>query len=222
MKKWLPRLYIVWAVLTFLLIFTKGLLSPDNLTHIGIIIFFFLTLWIYREQKGKTIDDPKVFFILRCVFYAAVVEGCYMISAPVLSSLRITAGMTLGHMVQNYAIDLALTLPAYCLIFYVIWRLINTYEYTPWQFAILMALGQGFGDGSRAFLFNPGLLVFLPYIMINYHAMNVAPFLAVKDALPAGRKQGFWKWVAPIPIIFITYLVSALVIYAVAAIFKIS
>jgi hypothetical protein len=221
MNRWLKRLYLLWALLVFLIVFIKGGLSADNLTHAGITLFFFFALWLYRRRK-KPISNPRAFFILRCVLYAAVVEGFYMITAPVLPSLRFTAGMTLSHMVANYLIDLSFTVPAYLFIFYVVWRLIKKYSYTPWEYAILFAFGQALGDGSRTFLFNPGLLVFIPYVMINYHAMNVAPFLSIRENLQSEGKGGLWKWFAPIVVVFGAYLISGLVIYSVAAILKIS
>jgi len=150
------------------------------------------------------------------------VEGFYMITTPVLPSLRIVAGMTAHHMVVNYLIDLSFTIPAYVFIFNVIWRLIKTYSYRPWEYAILFALGQALGDGSRTFLFNPGLLAFLPYIMINYHAMNVAPFLSIRENLQSQPRDGLWKWFVPILFIVGAYLVSGLAIYSVAAILKVS
>ncbi len=219
MNRWLKRLYLLWAALVFLIVFIKGGLSADNFTHAGIILFFFFTLWLYRRRKNP-ISNPKTFFILRCVLYAAIVEGFYMITAPVLPSLRFIAGMPLGQMVTNYLIDLSFTIPAYFFIFYVIWRLIKKYSYAPWEYALLFAFGQGLGDGSRTFLSNPGLLVFIPYIMVNYHAMNVAPFLSIHETLQSEGKGGLWKWLAPIIFVFVAYLISGLVIYSVAAILK--
>lgn len=219
MRKWVKWLYGAWAVVTFVIVFAKGGLSADNVTHAGIIIFFFITLWIYRWRKGKPVAQPKRYFITWCVFGAAVVEGCYMITAPVFSSLRITHSMAFGLMVQKYATDLVFTIPAYLLIFYVVWRLIQKYEYSPWEYALLVGFGQAMGDGSRAFLFNPALLIFLPYVMINYHAMNVAPYLAVRDQVQSKGQKGFWKWAAPPVFIFCAYVASGLVIYTVGALF---
>ncbi len=214
-------LYLIWALFVFLIVFIKGGLSSDNVTHIAILVFLFaLLLFYWKFQKNNIIKDPKYFFITRCVLFAAIVEGCYMISKPVLSSLQIVAGMSPGQMLQNYFIDLLFTVPAYFLIFYVIWRLINKYEYSFWEFAILTALGQALGDGSRTFLQNPSLLLFLPYVMVNYHAMNVVPYLKIKNVLPPERVKNIWRFVMPIVLIFATYLFSGLIIYTIAAVFK--
>ena len=37
---------------------------------------------------------------------------------------------------------------------------------------------------------NPAMLVFLPYLMINYHAMTLVPFVALRDRIrdPAMRR----------------------------------
>jgi hypothetical protein len=213
--------YITWAVLVFLIVFIKDGLSYDNLTHVAILVFFFATFVFYQKfQKENVIKNPKYFFITRCVLFAAIVEGCYMISKPVLSSLQIVAGMSLGQMLHNYSIDLLFTIPAYFLIFYVIWRLINKYEYGFWEFVILIALGQALGDGSRTFLLNPALLLFLPYVMINYHAMNVVSYLKIRNMLPPERLKNIWRFIIPIILIPATYLFSGLIIYTVAAIFK--
>lgn len=215
--------YIVWAIFVFLVVFIKNGLSLDNLTHLAILVFFFATLLFYKKfQKENLIKNPKHFFITRCVLFAAIVEGFYMISKPVLDSLRIAAGMSYGQMLNNYFTDLLFTIPAYFLIFYVIWRLINKYEYSFWEFAILTALGQALGDGSRTFLFNPVLLLFIPYIMINYHAMNAVPYLRIRNALPAGRIKNSWRFIMPLILIPATYLFSGLIIYTFAAVLKLN
>jgi hypothetical protein len=214
-------IYIIWAVLVFLIVFVKSGLSFDNLAHIAILAFFFLALVFHQKfQKENVIKNPKYFFITRCVLFAIVVEGCYMISKPVLTSLQIVSGMSLGQMLHNYFIDLLFTVPAYFLIFYVIWRLVNKYEYSFWEFVILTALGQALGDGSRTFFLNPTLLLFIPYIMINYHAMNVVPYLKVRNALPPERLKNVWRFIMPVVLIPATYLFSGLIIYTIAAIFK--
>lgn len=213
--------YIIWAVFVFLLVFIKNGLSLDNLVHIAILIFFLVTFVFYQKfQKSNVIKNPKYFFITHCVLFAAVVEGCYMISKPVLSSLQIVAGMSIGQMLHNYFIDLLFTVPAYFLIFSVIWWLINKYEYSFWEFAILTALGQALGDGSRTFLLNPGLLLFIPYIMINYHAMTVVPYLKIRNVLSSKRIKNLWRFITPIIAISTTYLFCGMIIYTIATLMK--
>jgi hypothetical protein len=40
------------------------------------------------------------------------------------------------------------------------------------------------------------MLFFLPYPMTNYHAINVIPFLAVRDSLPPNRSFSVYKYLA--------------------------
>jgi len=75
-----------------------------------------------------------------------------------------------------------------------------------------MGLGQALGDGGIFFFAAaPGLLVFLPYPMTNYHACNVLPFVATRDALPAGRVVGRRSWLA-VPALIAVYLACGSVI----------
>ena len=57
----------------------------------------------------------------------------------------------------------------------------------------------------------PQMLVFLPYPMTNYHACNVLPFVATRDALPAARVAGGRSWVAVLALIAV-YLVCGSII----------
>ncbi len=216
----LKYLYILWALLVFALVFLNDGLSLDNLTHIGILLFFVATLLLHLVfQRKKVIKNTKYLFIGKAVGFAAIVEGFYMISKPVFSSLQFVAGMSVGQMLHNYFIDLVFTLPAYAVIFYVIWWLINKYEYSLWQFIILFALGQALGDGSRTFLSNPGLILLIPYIMINYHAMNLVPFLKIRDKLPTGRSRSVLRFAAPLIFIPATYIVCGTIIYTIGGFF---
>lgn len=213
------KIYLVWAVLVIVLVFVKNKLSTDNITHFFILVYLGLT-FLFLNRKTSPSANPKKQFIWLCVISAAVVEGLYMIQMPVFPGLRVTAGMNAGQILGNYLIDLAFTVPAYFIIFRTIWFLINKYQYNVWQYTIIMALSQGLGDGSRTFLTNPGLLIFIPYILINYHAMNVAPFLKVQERLPVERSNSFFKYLAPILLLPLVYILCGLVIYSVGAIFK--
>lgn len=221
--KTLPALYIFWGAAVYILVLAKNGLSNDNITHLLILFYFALSLIFYKFRKPRQFSDPKQsrqHFLIWCIFSAAVVEGAYMITNPVLGSLLISAHTPLALMLKNFLTDLAFTLPAYYFIFSVIWRLINKYSYTPWQYAFLMALGQALGDGIRTFLFNPALLLFIPYVMVNYHAMNLLPFLSIHDSLPA-KATGVskWKYISP-SIVILTYLACGVVIYTVASLLK--
>ena len=211
------KLYLVWAIIVILLVFIKGMFSTDNITHFLILAYLGLSLFFVN----KNIDQPnaKKKFIVLSMVSAAVVEGFYMIQMPVFASLKFVAGMSLGTMLGNYAIDLIFTLPAYYFIFRTVWYLINKYQYNVWQYAILIALGQGLGDGSRAFLGNPGLLIFIPYVLINYQAMSVVPFLRIKHTLPQTLSNSAFKYLAPIVLLPLVYILCGLVIYTTASFF---
>ncbi|MCL5774656.1 MAG: hypothetical protein M1333_00425 [Patescibacteria group bacterium] len=214
------KLYLAWSALVIVLVFAKTGFTTDNITHFFILVYLGLSLLLLKKKKTPA-ENPKRQFILLCTISAAVVEGLYMIQMPVFPALRVIAGMTMGQILRNYAIDLAFTIPAYFVIFRVIWFLINKYQYNVWQYAILMALGQALGDGSRTFLANPGLLVFLPYVLINYHAMNLSPYLKIQNTLPVPRSSSFFKYLSPLIILPLVYVLCGLVIYTLAAFFKI-
>jgi hypothetical protein len=75
-----------------------------------------------------------------------------------------------------------------------------------------MGLGQALGDGGMFFFAAaPQMAIFLPYPMTNYHACNVLPFVATRDALPAARVEGRRGWLA-IPALIAVYLVCGSVI----------
>ena len=99
-------------------------------------------------------------------------------------------------------------------IFSVIWYFIERYRYSLWQYVIVMGFAQAIGDGGLFFFLNaPALLVFLPYPMTNYHAMNVIPLLAVRDGLNPGRSANARSALA-IPAVIGTYLVCGAIIKA--------
>lgn len=130
-----------------------------------------------------------------------------MISAPVFPWLRVGREASLAQGLVRYAVDLAFTVPAYLVIFTVIFAFVDRRRYSMWGYAILMSLAQAIGDGGL-FLFakSPGLLIFLPYVMTNYHAMNVIPFLAVRDELPHNGRDSARRYLA-LPAVVATYLV---------------
>jgi hypothetical protein len=218
----LKNLYLAWAILVIVLVFAKNGLTHDNITHACILFYLGLNLLAFRYiQRGnyEQIKNPKRFFILYCVISACVVEGFYMITSPLLPSLLITSKLTFAAGLKNYLIDLAFTIPSYFVIFNVIWYLINKYQYSVWQYTFFISLGQALGDGSRTFILQPSLLLFIPYIMINYQAMNVAPFLRIKNTLHAVESK--WKYLLPLIVIPLTYLACGVIIHAVASLIKI-
>jgi len=208
----LKRFYILWLFLALALSFWESGINQDTLTRISVLLFLCLTL-LWSVRKSVSLGDPKKFFITRGVCFAAVVEGCYMISKPVVDSLKIVPGMPFSRMLYNYSLDLIFTIPAYVLIFYVIWYLINKYDYELWEYIVLMALGQALGDGGFTFVAQPLLLLLIPYVMTNYHAMNVAPYLMIRQTLPNGREKNLWRFVVPVILLPATYLSAGMVIH---------
>lgn len=188
------RFYLLWALLSIGLAFVTGGWQPENQTR-ALVLLFAALLWICRAplQRYSLALKPGPRFVLLGCLLAAGVEAFHMISEPVFASLRITYGMPLGQMLSHYLIDLCFTLPAYGLIFSLIWWFIQRFAYSFWQYLFWVGLGQCLGDGGLAFFMGaPALLAFLPYPMSNYHAMNVLPYAAVRSDLPAPTRRGGW------------------------------
>ncbi len=201
----------VWTLFSLSIPLLRDGLSRDSITRLLILAYFLLSLlWFYKKGQFLQIKNPKKSFILWCTINAMVMEICYMISRPLDMSLLITSNTSFLQGLQNTAVDLILTLPAYLLIFYVIWRLIKRYNYSPFAFFFLMGLGQALGDGNIFFLANPVLLAFIPYVMLNYWAMNFVPFLLVRNNLGnTSQQDSKWKKIIlPIVLLPITYFVA--------------
>lgn len=141
-----------------------------------------------------------------------VVEGFHMISMPVFLSLRIGWNTSLLQGSLQYALDLIFTVPAYIVIFSVIWYFINRYKYTLWQYVFVMGLAQALGDGGLFFFLGaPSMIFFLPYPMTNYHAINIIPFLSVRDRLSQERSSGAFAYFA-IPGVIGTYFICGAIV----------
>lgn len=220
LSKWGLKIYVVWAAVVFSLTFIKDGLSPDNVTHLLILACFGLQL-LLRPLAAKHVSRlrarPKTVFITLCVFSAALVEICYMISKPLHPSLLITREMSAGQMLRNVGIDLAFTTPAYILIFFAVWGLINRYGYSLTEYVVLMSLGQAIGDGMGFFLLHPALLLFLPYVMINYQTMNVVPYLILRHNINNKPKvDSKLRIILPVVVIPVVYFISGSAIFALA------
>ncbi len=152
-----------------------------------------------------------------CTINAMAVELFHMISRPLAPSLLITGQTSFGQGLKNASIDLVLTFPAYVIIFLVIWHLEARYHYSPAAFFFLMGSGQALGDGGGFFLINPGALILIPYIMLNYWAMNFVPYLVARKNMARTISQDSnWKTVAlPLVLLPITYLVMGGIILTV-------
>jgi hypothetical protein len=195
MTSW--RVLTVYAALCcfeFLLAAAQGF-GPDVITHALILALFavqlFLLDWLRSALRRV---GPKWRFVAPSMFFAALVEGSYMISKPLDPSLLITKDTPVQEAFRRLAVDLVLTTPAYAVIFWFMWRLISRFRYALWEFVILMAAGQALGDANEYLRGTPSMLLFLPYLMLNYHAMQVVPFLLVREELEANASG--WKRVA--------------------------
>lgn len=173
-------------------------LSPESITRLWVIALLLGEVaWRPILLKALPSLAPRTRFLVLGIVLAASVEGMHMISMPVFMALRIDRETSFSQGLIRYALDLAFTLPAYLVIFSLIWFFINRYCYTLWNYILVMGLAQTLGDGGLLFFINaPAMLFFLPYPMTNYHAINVIPFLAVRDHLKPGRLVSLSSYVA--------------------------
>lgn len=208
-----PALYCLWAALAIgIAIAAKGL-TPENVTRI-LVIGFLLAQIALRARLTRLLPglSPRSRFIVMGTALAAVVEGFHMISKPVFLTLRIGRETSFAQGLTRYALDLLFTVPAYLVIFWVIFFFIDRYRYSLWRYVITLGLAQALGDGGIFFFIGaPALLLFLPYPMTNYHAINAIPFLAVRDRLAEERVADARAWLV-IPAVIGTYLVCGAVI----------
>lgn len=208
-----PKLYCLWATLSICLAIVVAGFSDESITRILVIIFLLCQIPL-RTVLVKTLSwlSPKVRFVVLGTLLAAVVEGFHMVSKPVFLSLQITRNTSFMQGLKYYMLDLIFTVPAYLVIFSVIWWFINRYEYKFWQYVVVIGMAQALGDGGIFFFIAaPPMLLFLPYPMTNYHAINVIPFLAVEDNLNKNRISSSYSYLA-IPAIIGTYLVCGAII----------
>ena len=186
---WWPALYCVWVAVAIGLSLLHGGFSDENITRLGVLAFIGIQ-FAFRARLVDALPQlaPRTRFIVYGTLLASVVEGLHMTSKPLFDTLRVYPGTPLAGALWRYAIDLAFTVPAYFAIFAVIWFFITRYRYGLWLYIVLAGLGQALGDGGIYVVASaPPLALFLPYIMTNYHAVNVIPFLAVRGGLPEAR-----------------------------------
>jgi hypothetical protein len=205
----------LWTATTLVLVFAKDRFSRDNVTHLGILAVLgasFLSVPLIRHYASAW---PRSTFIGTSVLFAVVVEGCYMITAPLHPALLVTRETGAAGALRNFAVDVLLTTPAYVVVFAVVWWLIRRYNYTTWQYALLVPAGQALGDAQAFLVANPFLLLFLPYLLINYQAMSLAAFLGVHSQLPEGRRNGPGKFLVPLVVLPLTYGVCGTIVIGV-------
>lgn len=211
-----PALYVVWATVAIGLSIAVAGRTAESVTRLLVIAFLFGQL-AFRGTLVKALQglSPRMRFVVLGTLLAAVVEGFHMISKPVFAPLRIGPDTGAAQALKFYALDLLFTVPAYLVIFSVIFFFVSRYRYGTWTYYVLMALAQTLGDGGVFFFANaPTLLLFLPYPMTNYHAINVIPFLAVRGDLAPGRPATARAWLA-VPAVIGTYLVCGAIIKAI-------
>ncbi|MBK7785302.1 MAG: hypothetical protein IPJ57_12520 [Gemmatimonadetes bacterium] len=210
-------LYLAWATIAIGLSLWIAGLTTESITRLLVLGFLLLQL-VARRHLAAAFPAlaPRTRFIVLGTLLAAVVEGFHMISTPVLPQLAVHAGTAPVEALRRYAIDLALTVPAYLVIFGVIWWFVARFHYARWTYIILFGAAQALGDGGIYFFAAaPGMIAFLPYPMTNYHAVNIIPFLATRDGLPAGRRNDGARWLA-LPAVMVTYFVCGAMIKVVA------
>ncbi len=211
----------IWFLLSFILPLLHDGLNRDSITRLLILSYFLFSLWwFYKKGQFIEVKNPKRTFIVWCTINAMAVEIFHMISRPLHQSLLITSNTSFLEALKNTSIDLILTFPAYVLIFLVIWQFVKRYHYSPFSFFFLMGLGQALGDGNGFFLINPGALIFIPYVMLNYWAMNFVPYLIVRKDIPSTLSQGgkFGKIISPIFLLPVTYLIAGGIILTIGAV----
>lgn len=210
-----PALYCAWAAVAVGLAIARAPRSPENVTRILVIGFLLAQIalrpWLVKAFPGLS---PRARFVVLGTALAAVVEGFHMISVPVFLSLRVGPETSPAQALSRYALDLLFTVPAYLVIFSVIFWFVDRYRFALWPYVLALGLAQTLGDGGIFFFANaPGLLLFAPYPMTNYHAINVTPFLAVRGQLRPECAAGDRAWLV-VPAVVGTYLVCGAIIKA--------
>ena len=185
-----PAVYCAWAAIAIATSLALAGLNAESVTRVLVLAFLALQLacrgFVVRAVAWMA---PRTRFIVTGTLLAAIVEGVHMISTPVFLSLRVDRTTPVLRALENYGTDLAFTIPAYIVIFGVIWWCLTHYRFTTWRYVFVMALAQALGDGGLFFFAaSPGMLLFLPYPMTNYHAVNVVPYLSVRGELPPSRR----------------------------------
>lgn len=189
-EKWVLGIYAAWTGAVVLICLLRDGLSPDNITRLLIVAFLLLNLAWYRFTNSSEHPGRMSSFVIHCSLGALVVEGCYMISRPVFACLRVDANTSFATAVRSTLTDFAFTLPFYLLLFSLFWFLINRFSYKISEFILVFSLAQSLGDGNAFFIANPAMLLFAPYVMLNYQAIIITPWLRARPHLPTRRQGG--------------------------------
>lgn len=178
-------IYATIAALQVAVVLAKEGLSADNVTRLLILAYLVATLawWLATRRRARAVTP--VSFVLRCSLNAMFVEATYMISRPVFSALLVTRETPVGDALTNTLIDFAFTFPVYVALYSIVWLMIRRFPYRISEYVVVFSLAQSLGDGNAFFLANPAMLAFAPWVMLNYQAINIVPYLIVRPSLPA-------------------------------------
>lgn len=196
------RAYVIWASVVLALSLGHDGMSRNTITRLCILAYLAITLWLGRRYAPR---GQALLFISTCVVSSMAVEFFYLFSRPVFPSLLFAPGDSPLVLLHKTLVDWAFTTPAYVVIYAVFWRLLARFRYSLTEYVLLFSAGQALGDGNAFFLAQPGMLLFIPYVMLNYQAINVLPYLWVRQRLAGERRRG--RWLAPLLIIPFTYWV---------------
>ena len=187
--------------------------SRNSLTRLLILAYLALTLALGRRYRPS---GGALLFLGTCLASSMVVEFCYMFSRPVFTQLLFQAGDSPAVLVYKTVVDWAFTTPAYLVIYAVFWLLLKRFRYSLTEYVLLFSAGQALGDGNAFFLAQPHMLLFIPYVMLNYQAINVLPYLWVRQKLTGRALRG--RWLVPLLVIPATYWVAGACIQVVGKI----
>jgi len=140
-----------------------------------------------------------------CAVRAAIVEVCYMPSRPLYESLRWLPEDGARVRATKAAIDVALTAPIYVVVFGVLWLMIRRAKIPVWYAILALPFAQALGDGNAFFLANPAMLLMSPYVVLNYVACQLVPYLRVRGALPTEPHARPWQLLLPLVVVPIVY-----------------
>ena len=74
------------------------------------------------------------------------------------------------------------------------------------DFTVLTSAGRAIGGGMSFFAANPAMFMFLPYVMLNYLAMTLAPYVAIRARIQDGRmRRGPKMFVLPLIVLPLVY-----------------
>lgn len=203
----LITLYLVWGIV---LMYGHvhdhfNALDVTRFALIAYVALFLLLLPLLRPVVRALPFSVGAKYVLVSVVSAAVVEVAHVFSQPFTDSIKVTVGETTPlTAIRNIAIDLAVTLPAYALVFSLVWRrLLSRWRYSLIEFVALMSVAQFLGDGHIYVILNiAAAALFGPYVLMIYQLMNIPPYLLMRDEIAAarparrgderGRYRGYW------------------------------